>query len=171
MKTLVYLILLAVTSVATCSAHAQQGAGYDIQANIIYRLTKYIDWSDKSGEFVIGVVGTPPILEYMTAFIAGKTVGTRKIVLKQFPPSSSSYPCQLLFIPEEENYMMRKIVKASAGAETLLVTESEGMARKGSCINFITVDDRIKLEINKNNIERRNLRIASELLALGVLVK
>jgi hypothetical protein len=33
------------------------------------------------------------------------------------------------------------------------------------------VDDRLKLEINKTNIEQRNLRIASELLELGIIVK
>ncbi|HVU96315.1 MAG TPA: YfiR family protein [Puia sp.] len=171
MKVLVRLIFLALISFTAGSAHAQQGAAYDIQVNIIYRLTKYIDWPDKSGDFVIGVVGTPAIFEYMSGFLTGKTVGTRKIVLKKFPSASPAYPCQLLFIPEEENHMMRKIAGATAGAGTLLVTESEGMARRGSCINFIVVDDRIKLEINKNNIEQRNLRIAGELLALGILVK
>jgi hypothetical protein len=53
----------------------------------------------------------------------------------------------------------------------LLVTESEGLARKGSCINFVIVDDRLKLEINKKNIEHRELGVATELLNLGTVVK
>ena len=42
------------------------------------------------------------------------------------------------------------------------------LAFKGSCVNFITVHERLKLEINKNNIERRGIGIASELLLLGL---
>lgn len=171
MEKFIRLIVAGVLSATVCSARGQQSAAYDIQANIIYRLTKYIDWPDKTGDFVIGVVGTPPLLEYMSDYMAGKTVGTRKIVLKKFSPGSPAFHCQILFIPEEEDRMMRKIVTATAGMATLLVTESEGMARKGSCINFIVVDERMKLEINKNNIEERNLRVASELLALAILVK
>jgi hypothetical protein len=33
------------------------------------------------------------------------------------------------------------------------------------------VDDHLKLEINKSNIIKRNLGIASDLLNLGILVK
>jgi hypothetical protein len=32
------------------------------------------------------------------------------------------------------------------------------------------VDDRLKLEINKGNVEQRNLGIASELLELGIII-
>ena len=53
----------------------------------------------------------------------------------------------------------------------LLVTESEGLARKGACINFVIADDRLKLEINKKNIEQRDLGIATELLNLGTVIK
>ena len=39
--------------------YAQQASDYTIQANIIYRFTKYIDWPKASrvGDFTIGVVG------------------------------------------------------------------------------------------------------------------
>jgi hypothetical protein len=66
---------------------------------------------------------------------------------------------------------VKKIAATTRGTSTLLVSESDGLARKGSCINFVLIEDHLKLEINKNNIEERDLSIATELLSLGILVK
>jgi hypothetical protein len=153
--------------------HAQQVMDYAIQANIIYRFTKYIDWpeSKKTGDFIIGIVGDTPLSDELKNFIANKMAGNQKIVIKKISSSAESYSCNILFISEDESNNLRKIAAKTAGSAILLVTESDGLARRGSCINFILAGDHLKLEINKNNIEQRDLSIASELLNLGIIVK
>jgi len=79
--------------------------------------------------------------------------------------------CQILFISEEESGNLKKIAELTSGTPVLLITEYNGLAHKGSCFNFITVNDRLKLEINKSNVEQRNLHIASELLDLAIIIK
>lgn len=152
---------------------AQPSADYDIQANIIYRFTKYIDWPDnkKTGDFIIGVVGDSPLTDALKNFISNKTAGTQKIIIKRFSATTESFYCHILFISEEESSNLKKIVIKTAGNPVLIVTEENGLALKGSCINFTVVADHLKLEINKSNIEQRNLSIASELLQLGKVVK
>ena len=152
---------------------AQQNDNYALYANIIYRVTKYINWPDdkKSGDFVIGIVGDSPLYDEIKSFTTNKTVGNQKIVIKTFSSSSSSYNCQILFISENESRSLKKIAKVTGGTPTLLISEFTGLANKGSCINFIIVDEHLKLEINKNNIEQRNLDVASEFLVLGTIVK
>src|ERR1700694_2030302 len=145
-----------------------QSVDYTIHANIIYRFTKYINWPEtkKSGDFVIGIVGETPLVEALNAFTANKTVGSQKIVIKRFSHSEAVYGCHILFIGEEESDYFKKIVARTAGNSTLILSESDGLALRGGCINFIVVSDHLKLEINKNNIEQRHLSIASELLQL-----
>jgi hypothetical protein len=152
---------------------AQQNENYALYANIIYRVTNYFNWPDgkKSGYFVIGIVGDSPLYDEIKSFTANKTVGNQKIVIKTFSSSASSYDCQILFISENESRSLKKIVKVTVGTPTLLISEFSGLANKGSCINFIIVDEHLKLEINKNNIEQRNLDVASEFLVLGTIVK
>jgi hypothetical protein len=171
LKTLISLFALVLLNAFTI--RAQQPADYAIQANIIYRFTKYINWPDnkKTGDFIIGVVGDSPLTDELKSFIANKTVDNRKIVIKTFASSAEAYPCHILFISEDESSSLKKIANRTSGSSLLLVSESEGLAQKGSCINFVIVADHLKLEINKNNIEERNLNIASELLQLGKLVK
>jgi len=154
-------------------AQAQQEKDYSIHANIIYRFTKYIDWpSDKKkGDFVIGIVGDSPLYDVLKIFVASKMVGSQRIVIKKFSPSAQDFNCQILFICEEESSSLKKIALRTAGASILLVSEKDGLASKGSCVNFIIVSDHLKLEINKTNIEQRNLSVATELLNLGLVVK
>jgi hypothetical protein len=151
----------------------QHETDYAIYASIIYRITKYIDWPDnkKSGDFIIGIVGESPLYDELKTVSANKKVGNQKIVVSKMSPSANTYNCHILFISEEESGSLKKIALLTAGASILIISESGGLARKGSCINFITVDERLKLEINKGNVEQRNLGIASELLALGIIIK
>jgi hypothetical protein len=155
------------------NTQAQQNVNYALFANIIYRFTKYINWPDdkKSGDFVIGIIGDSPLYDEIKGFTANKTVGNQKIVIKTFSASATSYNCQILFISEDESRSLKKIARLTLGTSTLLISESNGLAYKGSCINFIIVDEHLKLEINKNNIQQRNLGVASEFLALGTIVK
>ena len=170
-KTCSYLFLYLLT--LQPKTWAQQERNYTIQANIIYRFTKYIDWpkNKKTGDFIIGIVGDSPLTSELKNFVSNKMVGTQPIIVKRFSSPSKNYNCHILFISEEMSSNIKKIVLRTAGEHILLVSESEGMAVKGSCINFVIVSDHLKLEINKNIIEQRNLGIASELLQLGKIVK
>ncbi|HEY8897476.1 MAG TPA: YfiR family protein [Niastella sp.] len=146
---------------------------YAVHANIIYHFTKYINWPDekKTGEFVIGVVGDTPLYDELKSFTSKRSAAGQPIVVKRFTSNSSDYNCHILFVADESSNSIKRIAATTAGTPTLLVTESEGLSRKGACINFVLVDDHLKLEINKTNIERRSLDIASELLNLGIIVK
>ena len=167
------LCMTALSLMSLSKIQAQHETDYKVHANIIYRFTKYIDWpaNKKSGDFIIGVVGDSPLYDDLKSLSANKTVGSQKIVVVKMSPSASSYNCHILFISDEESSSLKRIAGLTAGAAVLIVSESDGLARKGSCINFITVDERLKLEINKGNVEQRNLGIASELLELGTIIK
>jgi hypothetical protein len=163
----VSILLLLLTT--HCSA--QQATDYRVHANIIYRFTKYVEWPGKrGGDFVIGIVGDSPLYEDLTTLTVGKSVGDQRIVIKKFSAGATAYNCSILFISQDESRSLKRIALLTSDLPVLLVTEDNGLAKKGSCINFIIVDDHLKLEINKNNILSRNLNIASELLKLATIV-
>jgi YfiR/HmsC-like len=167
------LSLLWLLSLALGKVQAQQGRNYAIYANIIYRFTKYINRpvDRKTGDFVIGIVGDTPLYEELKKFTATRTVGNQKIVVKRISSAAAYGDCQILFVCEDESGSLKKIAALTAGAPVLLLSESEGLEHNRSCINFIIIDEHLKLEINKNNIGQRNLGIASELLSLGIIVQ
>ena len=168
-----FFCLLLVFLFRSHPVQAQLETNYAVHANIIYHFTKYIDWppSSRSGDFIIGVVGDTPLYDELKKGIANKMAGNQKIVVKRISSTEVLFNCHILFISDDESSSIKKIAAQTAGAPVLLVSESEGLAQKGSCINFIIVSDHLKLEINKNNIMLRGLSIASELLRLGKIIK
>jgi hypothetical protein len=167
------LFLIAMLMILLGPKTWSQTIDYAVKANIIYRLTKYIEWPESkgSGDFVIGIVGETPLFAELKNFASNKTAGSRKIVVRKFSTSAGAYDCHILFISEDESGSLKKIAARTAGSAILLVSEADGLALKGACINFIIVSEHLRLEINKNNIEKRNLNIASELVQLGIAIK
>ena len=162
------VILLSVSGL-----HAQEELDYSVHANIIYHFTKYVNWpsAKSSSDFIIGIVGETPLTNDLKKAVAGKKAGEQNIIVRKFSSSSSSFNCNILFISDAASSSLKKIVSTTADDPVLIVSENKGSASKGSCINFVIINDKLKLEINKNNIQQRGLQIASELLQLGIQVK
>lgn len=152
---------------------AQRPVDYAVHANIIYHFTKYINWPDerKTGDFIIGIFGDSPVYDELNKIVSTKQTGRQKIVVRKLSAGTTDFDAHILFISEEESNSLKKIVAKTEGLPVLLIGEEEGMSTRGTCINFMIVNDRLKLEINKNTIEKRHLNIASELLSLGKSVR
>ena len=151
----------------------QPAIDYSVHANIIYHFTKYIDWpaNRKSGDFIIGVVGESAVFDELEKTTSNKKAGSQKIVVRRFSPFQTAFDCHILFVTEDEGGSLKRIASRTANNPVLLVYEAKGAAARGACISFNIVSERLKLEINKNNIDQRNLSIANELLRLGTLIK
>jgi YfiR/HmsC-like len=150
-----------------------QDVDYSVRANIIYHFTKYVNWPEfnSNSDFVIGVIGNAKVVEELEKVTSGKSLGNHKIVVKAISAVEVSYSCNMLFISEAKSSSLKRVLAMTEGLPILLVTEEEGMSSKGSCINFVVEDNKTKLEFNTVNINKRNLKIANELLALGTIVK
>ncbi|MCS6823699.1 MAG: YfiR family protein [Cytophagaceae bacterium] len=166
-KLVVFLSLLLVYIPA---AIAQ--VNYKMHSLFIYKFTQYIEWpaSASSGDFVIGVVGNSPIISELEALASSKKVGTRNIVVKKLTSSSDPNGCHILFISESQSAHIGTLAGKLTNSPVLILSESEGGAKKGAGINFIIVDDKMKFELNKSAIEKRGLKISADLVKLAIVV-
>jgi len=169
-KSVCVIFILIIT---TIPCGAQSADNYAVHANIIYHFTKYIDWpaSKKTGDFIIGVYGDSPLYDELKKNVANKMVGSQKILVKKIGSIDATQKTHIVFVSEEMSGSIKKISTETKDYSVLVVSEQEGFAKRGSCINFIIESERLKLEINQTNIEQRNLSIASELLQLGKVIK
>lgn len=166
------LAILFVVIISPVKGDAQT-IDYSVHANILYHFTKYVNWpaENSNSDFVIGLLGNSPMEAELKKATANKFVGKRKIVIKVFTSLDVSIDCNILFISDDKSSLLKKVLLRTSNYPILIVTEDEGLASKGSCINFVIEDERTKLEFNTVNINKRNLKIANELLALGSIVK
>jgi hypothetical protein len=166
----VALFILAVFLLASFNdALAQKEKYYSL---FIYNFSKYIKWPDSgnSSEFVIGVLGSPDMVNILSKTAASKTVNGADIVVKQFNDASEISDCHILFISERESSKLDEITSLTPNESILIVTDKPGLAKKGSIINFIEKDGKIKFELNQADAEARGLKVSGSLVSLAILV-
>ncbi|HVD99326.1 MAG TPA: YfiR family protein [Cytophagaceae bacterium] len=163
-----YLAVLTLTIVASMISWSgkAQGINYKVHALFLYKFTQYIEWPAANGNYVIGVVGNSPILEELQNIAASK----KNVTIKKLSPTSDLSGCQLIFVSEGSSAHLGTVSSKVNGKPVLVISETGSGAKKGAGINFIMVDDRMKFELNKANVERQGLKVSGDLVTLSILV-
>lgn len=151
-----------------------QNVNYKSQSLYIYQFTKYITWpaEARTGDFVIGVYGNCPIQKDLELMAALKRAGSgQKIVVKHIRSLDELDGLHVLYLASSKSRDLRSILERLEGKPTLVVAERGGLAKKGACINFITLDnDSLRFEINTDTMKAHQLVMAEELLKRGYIV-
>lgn len=152
----------------------QDRLNYKLHAMFIYHFTKYIDWSQQNSrnEFRIAVIGNSPISNELQQLLRDKLVNRKKVIVKSedlqsFSPSKYD----IVFLSAESSGKYAALDEAANGFPLLLITEQEGMLRKGAMINFLVREEKLRFEINKTKMLSRNLKVSNELLKLATKIQ
>ncbi len=168
----------------TLAQEAEEREEYEVKAAFLYRFTDYVTWSEDpvgKGEnrFVIGVLGKDPFGEYLDRIAQARKVKGKDIVIQRFKTAEDYKPCHILFVSgtpangdKEETAAERlaAVQKKVNGSCTLVVGDTEGLARKGAVINFYLQDRKMKFEVNPGAAKRAKLQISSQLYRIGRVV-
>lgn len=145
-----------------------------LKAVFLYNFTKYIEWPEayREGNFVITVYGSSStLLAELRNITATKMLGQQKFEIKSTTSLDGIGKSHILFIPQETAFTMNEIAAKLKGKSTLIVTEKSGMAKQGSAINFVVIENKQKFELNKSNAEKYNLKVSSNLSSLAIPVE
>lgn len=159
------------------TAFAQRGRAQDVDYKaytlFVYNFMKYVEWPEaqSKGDFVVGVYGDSPIQKELQALAANKKLKGRNIVVKNLSKPEDIAACQLAYIPSSKSSIVKQFKEQLKDKPVLIVGEREGLAKKGAALSFVTMeDDALKFDINKKEIEQRQLKISSQLVNLGIVV-
>jgi hypothetical protein len=123
-----------------------------------------------SGEYVIGVVGSPDIAAQIDRSLTGKKVGEQIIKVRLFDDITGLANCHIIFLPDQYSKKLSRVLEAVRGKSVLIITKGSGMVREGSHISILASGDK-KFEINKKAAESVGLKIQDELLRLSTIVE
>ncbi|MBS1487616.1 MAG: YfiR family protein [Bacteroidetes bacterium] len=167
-KVLVFGALLA----CSFATQAQDRPAHEVYSMMVFNFVKYVQWpaNDNSQEFVIGVVGNSDIYNTLNSWYGGKPKGNKKYVIKNFAHASELTECQVIFLDKSKSGEFEAVNNKVKGKGTLVVTDRNGLGAKGSCINFKTVDEKLRFELNQQAIEASNLKVSSALTSMAILI-
>ncbi|MES2139472.1 MAG: YfiR family protein [Bacteroidota bacterium] len=175
MKKILFILFsfLLFTSSIVVTPDAAEEANAKIKAIYIYNFTKYIEWPDnyKEGNFVIGFLGSNfALLNKLSEMAETKKVGSQTIQIKNITSVDNADKFNIIYILSDNSAQLSEVVSKVKGKCTLIVTDKPGLAKQGSGINFVVVENKQKIELNKSNIEKYKLKIASTLVSMALPV-
>jgi hypothetical protein len=172
MKNIKGLIVGVIVLAGSLSASAQDRPMHEVYSMMVFNFVKYVQWpaNDNSKEFVIGVVGNTEIYNTLNTWYGGKAKGAKTYVIKKFANASEVTDCQVVFIDRSKSGEFEAVNNKVKGKGTLVVTDRNGLGSKGSCINFKTVDEKLRFELNQAAIEASNLKVSGALTSMAILI-
>ena len=170
---LVFLLLPLWSGSSLAGSNGSSSTGYSYHSVFIYNFLKYSEWPASLGtgsEIVIGVVGSPDASAILQKLVAGKTAAGRKITVKSFTTAASLNNCQVVFLPDEASELLAQVLVFAKGKAVLIITKKAGLGKKGSLINFVTLNNNIAFEVDRQQLQVAGLQVSSDLLKLAILI-
>ena len=156
------VIILIINSLCTFS---QQTKFKDlIKAELIFNSGVYINWKDKTKQkeadrFVIGVYGSDSSMyDLLTKICRYRLLKWKKIKIVYFKNINEITYIPMLYVDNKNNYEIPLIDSVISKWSTLLITNSCNNFN-GIMINFFPRNALKKVEINKENIVARGMKI------------
>jgi hypothetical protein len=164
--------LMIAALMTTGSVFAQERPIHEVYSMMVFNFTRYVQWPNEagSGEFVIGVIGNTDVYNTLNAWYAGKARGAKTYVIKKFNSAAEVSDCHVLYIDKNKSGEFDAANEKVKGKGTLVITDKNGLGVKGSGINFKTVDNKLKFELNQKAVESSNLKVAGSLSSMAILI-
>lgn len=164
--------LLAFLMILLLSVNAKALAkDYTFHAVFVYNFTKYIEWPNAGNEIIIGIQGgDASSMQAFEKMASNKSGADRKYIIKAITKPEDAAGCHVIFIPDNESDKLGAIVQKYNHSPKLIITEKEGLVKKGGIINFVTVDGKLRFELNQAALDKAGLKVSSQLLSLAIVV-
>jgi len=167
-------LLLATPGFAP-GAHAQAEATVTergVKAAFLYKFASYVEWPESAfarpdAPLVFGVLGNEPMAQELTRLAANRSVDGRPLQVRRLKDGDALTGLHVLFVGQAEGARLDQVSRATHTQPTLIVTESAGALGRGSTINFMATEGRVKFAISTENADKRALKLSSRLLTVA----
>lgn len=153
-----------------------QEAAAQIKAAYLYKFGAFVEWpqeafADAQAPLVIGVLGAEAFAGALEQIVAGRKVHERPVALRRLGPQDALEGVHILFIGAAHDARIAAIAAAERGRPLLIVSESESATERGSMINFVIAQNRVRFDVAPAPAEAVGLRISARLLTVARRVK
>jgi hypothetical protein len=147
---------------------------YSIKAAFLLNFGKFIEWppppSGASPAFLdICILGKNPFGDALNS-ISEQAIQSRKVKVSSVNSVKDIHMiqnCDILFISRSEKEKVPEILRITDGYPILTVADQNGLAKLGVIINLITIDDKVRFEINLRSAKKAGFKLSSQLLKLA----
>jgi hypothetical protein len=145
---------------------------YQVKAGYVCNFARFVEWPEEAfagpnDQFIIAVLGSEPLTQYLDDMVRNLTVNERNIIIKHFVTVDDLDRCHILFVSESKRKFFSDILSIIKGKPVLTVSDMKEFTSRGGIINFVKVKNDISFEINAAAAEKARLKFSSKLLKLA----
>ena len=143
-----------------------------VKAAFLYKFANYVEWPQErfpeaGTPITIAVMGAAPIAAELERVAVGRSAQGRPIAVKRLNASEPLDGLHIVFVGRDETQRLARIAEAAGGQSILVVTDAADALAKGSMINFILAEGKVRFEIARDTAEKSGLKVSSRLLAVA----
>lgn len=158
-------IITALIAICLTTSAFMQTSIPKAQSLFIYNFSRLIEWPTnyRTGDFIIGVLGTAEVAGELETYTKGKKVGAQNIQIIRYKTPAEIQQCHILFVPFVRTKQLPEVLSVLGNKSTLIVTEKNGALNEGAAINFIILEDRMKFELKAENANKFGIKFSAKL--------
>ena len=172
--TYIYAFLIFVTLSFVNDASADENREYQLKAAYLLNFARFVYWpevseSNDTNEFSICVYGSNPFSDSLD-LLANKKIQKKSIQLIYTQELSDKKTCDIVFVSRSEVATYQSVI-SELPKGTLTVSDIKDFIESGGMIGFVTVNNKIKFEINVKNSMDAGIKYRSQLLEVAEQLK
>ena len=110
------------------------------------------------------VLGNSNIYDELAQILPGKNINGKKCTVERVNSPDDLKGYDVVFLTALKSGQLDAVLKATAEQPVLVITENDGLIKKGAAISFLITDDhKLSFELNEKALSERKLRVSSKL--------
>ena len=144
----------------------------ELKAAFLVRFSRYVNWPMETfraadDPIYIGIMGRDPFGSAINRAARGFRARGRRIEIIRLQKTQDAGRCNILFIAENQAEKIDDIISRLQGRPILLVSDMDNFLNREGMIRFVSVENKIRFDINLANCRKNRLEISSKLLKIA----
>jgi hypothetical protein len=156
-------------------AQARPQPVLNVKAAYLFNFGRFVRWPDAAmpagAPFHLCVLGNDPFGPTLDATVAGEKIDGHPVATRRVPSAREATGCHVLFIGGRDIRELPKVLADLGTAPILTVGDMPQFSAGGGMIEFVTVNNKVRFEVNVTAAERAGLALGSELSRVAVAVR
>lgn len=133
----------------------------------IYRLTQNINWrlNTQPDKYIITVIGNSPINWELNSVSKSPKATRPRVEVRKAVSVDKIEQSHIVFIPKSKSSMINDVILKLEGKKTVIISDNLTKYINGIDINLSFQSNTLKLEIDKNNMEQKGLKLNEAIIA------
>lgn len=143
-----------------------QTTNYQVYALFVVNIAKYSSWPSHTGDMTITVFGKTKVYDELMKQNGKSANGTIRVT--QVDDLQSVGTPNIIYLADGKSASLDELLKAVEGKPVMIITEREGLFKKGAGFSFVILDNStLRFDINNTELEKHQIKVSKNLAALA----